>query len=82
MQAASATNTVPTEKKDEEDTNDDEPAAVPAAATGGVSSVDSKSTPEEWAFKDDELDESTWAVDAGGPSSNHTSADALKVNGP
>ena len=45
VQAASATDTVPAETKDEEADNDDEPAAVPAAATGGVSSVDYESTP-------------------------------------
>ena len=76
MQAASATDTVPTGEEDEEDVDEDEPVAVPAAATGGVSSVDSKSTLEDWYFKGDELDESAWAADMGGPSSNHTSTDA------
>ena len=58
VQAASATDTVPANGDDNEADNDDEPAAVPAAATGGISSVDSESTPEEWSFRDDELGES------------------------
>ena len=66
VQAALATNTVPTEENAKDDANDDEPVAVPAAATGGVLSVDSESTPEEWSFKDDEPEKSAWAVNAGG----------------
>ena len=79
MQAVLATDTVPSEEKDKEDVNEDEPVAVPAAAPGGVSLVDSKSTPEEWSFKDDELDKSAWAADMDGP--NHTSADAPRLSG-
>ena len=58
VQAASATDTVSAADDDDAADDNDEPVAVPAAATGGISSVDSESTPEEWSFMDDEPDES------------------------
>ena len=77
----SSTDTVPTNNDDGEADNDDEPAADPAVATDGILSVNSELKPEEWSFKDDELDETAWAIDAGTSSSNHTSADAPRLSG-